>query len=100
MSDRKEPPRVSSTLRWEDVRLPDSVVLSDLDELILSVMKPAWRKTAMVIAMTSEQCEALDMPLDEKVIGARIAALADAGCIDSQGDLSMWRHSEVRLLAP
>ena len=66
MSDREEP-HVSSTLRWEDVRLPDGVTVSDLDELIFSVMKPAWRKTAMVIAMTSDQCEARAMPLDEKV---------------------------------
>ena len=99
MSDREEP-RVSSTLRWEDVRLPDSVAVSDLDELIFSVMKPIWRKTAMVIAMTSKQCEARAPTLDDKVIGARIAALVDAGRIDSQGDLSMWRHSEVRLPAP
>ena len=99
MSDREEP-HVSSTLRWEDVRLPDSVAVSDLDELIFSVMKSVWRKTAMVIAMTSKQCEARALTLDDKVIGARIAALADAGRIGSQGDLSMWRHSEVRLPAP
>ena len=99
MSDY-EVPRVSSTLRWEDVRLPDSIAVSDLDELIFSVMKPVWRKTAMMIVMTLKECEARAMPLDEKVIGARIAALAEAGRIDSQGDLSMWRHSEVRLPAP
>jgi hypothetical protein len=99
MSDHQEQPHVSSTLRWEDVRLPDAVAVSDLDEVILSVMNPRWRKTAMIIGLTSKQCEARAMPLDDEAIGARIAALAEAGRIDSQGDLSMWRHSEVRLRA-
>jgi hypothetical protein len=31
------------------------------------------------------------------VLGTRIQVLADTGRIDSQGNLSMWRHSEVRL---
>jgi Protein of unknown function len=99
MSDREEP-HISSTLQWKDVRLPGSVSVSDLDDLILSVMKPSWRKTAMIIAMASSQCEARALPIDDEVIGARIAALADAKRIDSQGNLAMWRHSEVRLLAP
>jgi hypothetical protein len=100
MSDHYEEPHVSSTLRWADVRLPDSVAVSDLDALIFSEMKPRWLKTARIIVMTSKQCEARAMPLDDKVIGARIVALVEAGRIDSQGDLSMWRHSEVRLREP
>jgi hypothetical protein len=31
------------------------------------------------------------------MFAARILALADAGRIESQGDLRKWRHSEVRL---
>jgi hypothetical protein len=96
MSDREEP-HVSSTLRWEDVRLPDSVSVSDLDALIFSVMKDKWQKTAFVIAMAVRQPNALATALDYEVVGARIVALADAGKIESAGDLSMWRHSEVRL---
>jgi hypothetical protein len=100
MSDYYEEPRVSSTLRWEDVRLPDSVAVRDLDELIFSELTPRWRKTAMVIGLTSKQCEARAIPLDDEVIGVRIVALAEEGRIDSQGNLSMWRHSEVRLREP
>jgi len=100
MSDFYEEPHVSSTLRWEDVRLPDSVSVSDLDAVILSVMNPRCRKTAMIIGLTSNECEARATPLDYEVIGARIVALAEEGRIDSQGNLSMWRHGEVRLREP
>jgi hypothetical protein len=31
------------------------------------------------------------------MIAARIAALVAAGRLASQGDISRWRHSEVRL---
>ncbi len=98
MSDQEEP-HISSTLRWEDVRLPDSVSVTDLDALIFSVMKEKWQKTAFVIAMASRQPNAHAMSLEYEVIGARIVALADAGQIESAGNLSMWRHSEVRLPA-
>jgi hypothetical protein len=35
----------------------------------------------------------------DEIIGARIQDLAAQGQIESQGNLSMWRHSEVRLPA-
>jgi hypothetical protein len=97
MSDPEEP-HISSTLRWEDVRLPDSVSVSDLDALIFSVMKEKWQKTVMVIVKASQQPSAPAMPLGDQVIGARIVALARARRLASQGNLLMWRHSEVRLL--
>src|SRR5712672_256788 len=96
MSDEEEP-RISSTLRWEEVRLPESIALSDLDALIFSVMKERWQKTAMVIVKAFEQCQARAMPVDDEVLGARIVALAEAQRLESQGNVSMWRHSEVRL---
>jgi hypothetical protein len=33
-----------------------------------------------------------------EMLAARIQALAEAGSIESAGDLRAWRHSEVRLL--
>jgi hypothetical protein len=30
-------------------------------------------------------------------LAARIQALVMAGCLESQGDLRKWRHSEARL---
>jgi hypothetical protein len=95
-TDREEP-HVSSTLRWEDVSLPASVTLTDLDALIFSLMTSNWRKTARIIGDTAIACKNRSTPLEAEVIGARLRALADAGRIEIQGDISMWRHSEVRL---
>ena len=94
---REEVPKVSSFLRWEDVSLPAGISEADLDELIFAVLTPRLQKTAMVIAKTKQQCAARAVPVDAETIGARILALAELGRIDSAGDPSMWRHSEVRL---
>jgi len=93
----KEFPTISSTLRWEEVSLPDSISEADLDQLIFSVMTSRLQKTAMIIARAMKRCEELDLAINEEILGARIGALAESGRIDSAGDLRKWRHSEVRL---
>ena len=92
-----DPPQISSTLRWKDVSLPDSVTEADIDAVILEALKPRLQKTAKVIGMAFERCETLAMPITVEMLGARIVALAKAGRIEGAGDLRMWRHSEVRL---
>ncbi|MGY3449199.1 hypothetical protein ACVILH_001541 [Bradyrhizobium sp. USDA 4353] len=82
-------------LSWDEVSLPPGVAESELDDLIFSLLKPDWRKTAMILAMASGRCEQLFVSLD--IVAARIRALAEAGRIDHQGDLRRWRASEVRL---
>jgi hypothetical protein len=94
---REERPAVSSFLLWEDVSLPDFVSEPELDALILSLLEPNWRKTAVIVGKAFELSKANGWPLDFKTFGARIQYLADRGQLDSQGDLSKWRHSEVRL---
>ncbi|GLH77019.1 hypothetical protein SSBR45G_19270 [Bradyrhizobium sp. SSBR45G] len=83
-------------LSWDEVVLPPAVAEPELDELIFSLLKPDWRKTAMILAMASPRCEELALSL--KIVAARIRALAEAGRIDHQGDLRRWRASEVRLM--
>ena len=90
-------PVTSSFLKWEDVSLPESVSEEDLDAVIFSALQQNWRKTAMTIVMASRLCEAREWQLGYEALGARIQYLADNGRIESQGDLSKWRHSEVRL---
>ena len=70
---------------------------SRLDELILSVVKPNWRKVAMVVATVKNISESTDFATSHEAIAARIEALCKEGYLESQGDLSQWRHSEVRL---
>jgi hypothetical protein len=71
----------------------------EIDNAILAVTEAHWRKVAMIILMTAER---LGSGLPEgdagcNLIAARIAALVAAGRLASQGDISKWRHSEVRL---
>ena len=96
-NDKEEEPHVSSFLKWADVTLPKSVTAAELDKIVFSVLKNNWLKTVRIINDTATACKDRLVPIDYEVIGARIQALADEGKIDAQGNLSMWRHSEVRL---
>ncbi|MCK1651896.1 hypothetical protein IVA88_10655 [Bradyrhizobium sp. 149] len=93
------PATIHSTLRWEDVSLPASVLETDVDRIIFSVMKTRWQKVAMVLYRAIEKVEEgeLAAPVDYDVFAARIQALAEADLLDAQGDLQVWDRSEVRL---
>jgi Protein of unknown function len=93
----EEPPKVSSFLRWDDVSLPTGVSEADLDAAIFSVLKSNWQKTATVISKAQKWCDSHGTPLDLEILGARIQALAEERQIESQGNVSKWRQSEVRL---
>jgi hypothetical protein len=92
-----EEPSIDSVLRWENVVLPKSVLEAELDQLIFSALAPKWRKTARVIGDLVIRCKALAWPIEAEMLAARVQALAEAGSIESAGDLRAWRHSEVRL---
>ena len=98
MPDFEDEDHVSSTLRWKDIVLPASVTESDVDKLIFAALKENWRKVALIVGNVFQTCEARSIPLSDEVIAARIQELAEAGRIESQGNLTKWRYSEVRLL--
>jgi hypothetical protein len=50
-----------------------------------------------VIGTAVTHCEEQGVPIDAKIFGARIEALAESGRIEGFGDLRLWRHSEVKL---
>ncbi|HEY2663654.1 MAG TPA: DUF3658 domain-containing protein, partial [Candidatus Binataceae bacterium] len=66
-----------------------------LDDLIVSCAASQWQRVAMIVAKTSRTYRHLELP--PETIGARMEALVAAGRLEAQGDLSSWRHSEVRL---
>jgi hypothetical protein len=65
-----------------------------LDAVILSFAGERWQKVAKIIYLASDG--AAD-GTDFDAIEARIRALVDDGKLEAKGDLSRWRHSEVRL---
>jgi hypothetical protein len=70
---------------------------SQIDEIILSICKGDWLKTALIIAKTSRQCENNGIPTTDDAIAARIVSLCNVGSLHARGNLSKWRSSEIRL---
>jgi hypothetical protein len=89
--------RVCSTLTWKDVVLPSSVSEADLDALIFAETDKCWLKVARIVGNVFRTLETRSIRLPMDIIAARIAKLAEIGRLESQGNLTMWRHSEVRL---
>jgi hypothetical protein len=69
----------------------------NLDALILSFVKVQWRKVAMIIGQVLDECRRRGVDLDEDGVADRICALVENGQLEAQGNLSRWRHSEVKL---
>lgn len=70
----------------------------EVDAAILSATSTNWSKVAMVIARVS-RIPALVWQEEEdefEVIAGRVQAMVRAGTLVAEGDLSKWRHSEVR----
>jgi hypothetical protein len=72
---------------------------AEIDEAVLAVAQTSWRKVAMIIVKAAERLGPA-LPAGDSVyemIAQRVEALVKAGRLASQGELSRWRHSEVRL---
>ncbi|TGT15866.1 hypothetical protein EN817_32465, partial [Mesorhizobium sp. M3A.F.Ca.ET.174.01.1.1] len=69
---------------------------SSIDHAIMQMVMDRWQKTAMVIAKTDEALRKEGEQVSWDKIAEQIEALDARGDIESQGDLSQWRHSEVR----
>ena len=95
-SDR-EPYEYICELTWDEVQLPPAVTEQQLDEIIFSVMKPTWRKTSMIATNAMDRCKELGLPIDDKMIAARLKVLSDSDRIEGIGDMTNWFGSEVRL---
>jgi Protein of unknown function len=95
--EEKPEDKICSALRWSDVSLPQSVTEADLDALIFSELAERLRKVARIVGRVFQTLEARSPYLSHEVIAARVRELAETGRIESVGNLTMWRHSEVRL---
>jgi hypothetical protein len=51
----------------------------------------------MILGQVVKECGRPGTDADCEDIAERICALVEAGRLEAQGDLSKWRHSEVRL---
>lgn len=70
---------------------------NQVDEVLLANMSDRWMKSAMVIAKAMSQLKIVAPLADDVFLGQRLVSLAAIGLIESQGDISQLRYSEVRL---
>jgi hypothetical protein len=68
-----------------------------LDELILTVVTRKWQKVALVIIRASHVSANSGFKTSDGELAARIEVLYKDGRLESLGNLSNWRRSEVRL---
>jgi hypothetical protein len=76
-----------------------SAPMTFYDDWLVSSSVSQWRKVARVIADTMNTARTHGHVVGDLVPSGRLQALAAAGRLDSQGDLSKPRFSEVRLPA-
>jgi hypothetical protein len=65
----------------------------ELDSTVMSRVSTEWQKVAMIIGRSLKPPQ---MEVAER-LAARIEHLVRTGQLESQGNLSDWRHSEIRL---
>jgi uncharacterized protein DUF3658 len=73
------------------------VTSDQLDALILSTAKSVRQKVARIIGKVGIALEDMNQAIEDEQIGERVQVLVDAGRLESWGDVSRPRHSEVRL---
>jgi hypothetical protein len=70
---------------------------AQLDALILASASLSWLKVESLVVRVGELCEEQNLRFDPDVVASRIAMLVHGDDLEGAGDLSRWRHSEVRL---
>lgn len=71
---------------------------TEIDAAILAVAAPNWRKVAMIVVTAAEHLGIIRIDQSAyDAIAERIIILVSSGQLVSQGDLSLWRYSEVKL---
>jgi hypothetical protein len=68
-------PAISSTLRWDQVRLPPSASEAQVDQIIFSVVAPRWHKMARIIWDAVKQGQELTLGVTDEMFAARIQVL-------------------------
>ena len=70
----------------------------EIDQFILASIDYNWQKVAMIVARALTE-PGLDFPNtenDAEFVARRIEVLISTGRLESKGNTTSWRHSEVR----
>lgn len=96
--DSYEPPDPSLTTEEQQLvsALSESEI-REVDQALLSRVSARWQKVAMVVATTMLGLNEKFDEIPDIYFGQRIRELVKRGILESQGDLSRMRYSEIRL---
>jgi hypothetical protein len=82
------------------LKVPTMTALKNLkiDQAILSVTGPSWRKVALVISKVGEAMggDLVEGDAGYDLVADHIQVLVRDGRSLARGDIKNWRHSEVR----
>jgi len=70
--------------------------IEEIDAAVLSCAFARWRKVAAVVGFAMDKLAAKFPQFSDVFYAERIRVLAEQGRLESQGDLSYMRFSEVR----
>ncbi|QIG96374.1 MULTISPECIES: hypothetical protein [unclassified Bradyrhizobium] len=96
-TEEQRPRILCSELTWSEVNLPSSVTEDQLDEVIMSLLNPRWRKVLWFVTIAEERYKELGWTISHEVTAARLKVLSDRDRIEGIGDMRYWGNSEVRL---
>lgn len=96
-TEEQRPSILCSELTWSEVNLPSSVTEDQLDEVIMSLLKPRWRKVLWFVTIAEERYKELGWAISHEATAARLKVLSDMDRIEGIGDMRYWGNSEVRL---
>lgn len=82
------------------IRLLTADEIRCIDERLLSQISHRWYKVARVVGRTMMDLQNEFPHIPDAFYSLRIKYLAEAGLIESAGDLNRMRYSEVRLPCP
>jgi hypothetical protein len=92
-----EPPTIDSELSWDEVRLEPPLSEKDVDDILLPLLKPYWKKVLRVLFEARDSCNLVGQSISYEILAARLRELSDTNQIEGIGDFRMWGFSEVRL---
>ncbi len=70
---------------------------AELDARILLQARPQYLKVARVLGLVLHECDSKGIEVSNDKLQGRLDALIAAGTLEAAGNVSNWRHSEVRL---
>jgi len=71
--------------------------LEEIDKAILQHTSDLWRKVAMIVGLTMMDLESRVGGIPDIFYSQRVQHLVEKGLLESEGDLSRMRFSEVRV---